>query len=392
MKKHINKQSALRLFLVLPILFLALTGSAQEIKPSAPQWKESMYVNPTFIGLMIAIIFMMILILALNEILKSILHHQRKLLKTKNKNNGPNGFMIAGIALLVPQLLQAQETTEGTNAYSPVFPTDWYGLSGFVFWPMVLFLIFEVVVAIFILNQIKILLHKPKKEVAEPVKERATILDRFNASVSIEKEHDILLDHNYDGIQELDNDLPPWWKYGFYVTIVAAFIYMAHYHLFKTGDLQLQEFLNENIYAEQKLEEYKKRMSGLVDENTVVMLTDETSINEGKKIYADKCVACHGSLGEGTAIAPNLTDNYWIHGGSIKDVFTSIKYGWTEKGMRSWQDELNARQMHVLSSYVMSLQGSNPPNAKEKQGELYIEEGLKLPESDSLKQNDTIPE
>ena len=384
-----------KLLITIGAFLLGNSAFAQEATPTskAPDFFGTIYTNPTFIGLMIAIIFMMIMILALNEIMKSVLHHKREMLK-KNKNKGGIVPLLIGFALFIPGLSNAQTAApvEEVAKQLPEFPSEWYGLNGFVFWPMVLFLIFEVLVAVFILNQIKILLYKPKAEVVAEEKPVVTLLDRFNASVSIEKEHDILLDHNYDGIQELDNNLPPWWKYGFYITIVFAFVYMAHYHIFKTGDLQLAELRNENLYAEQQIAEYKKNAANLVDENNVTLLTDAAALSEGKALFAEKCVACHGQVGEGTTIGPNLTDDYWIHGGGIKDIFYSVKFGWIEKGMRSWQDELNARQMHVVSSYIKSLRGSNPPNAKEKQGELYIEEGSEPIVTDTLKTNDTIPE
>lgn len=212
---------------------------------------------------------------------------------------------------------------------------------------------------------------------------QVSIFEKLNASVAIENEKDILLDHNYDGIKELDNDLPPWWKYGFYFTIVCAVIYLFHFHILKTGLLQQGELNAELAAAEIQLAEYKKKNANAIDESNVTFLSDESSIAEGKGIYAAKdCKACHGVVGEGTSIAPNLADDYWIHGGSIQDIFKSIKYGWTEKGMKAWGQELNPRQMHVLSSYVKSLRGSNPANAKAPEGNLYTEEGA-APVADS---------
>ena len=123
------------------------------------------------------------------------------------------------------------------------------------------------------------------------------------------------------------------------------------------------------------LEEYRKKAANLVDENNANMLTDESSLSSGKSIYMANCIACHGKDGEGT-IGPNLVDDYWLHKGGIKDIFKTIKYGYPEKGMKSWQQDLPAKSINDVASYIKSLRGTNPPNAKEKQGDLYTEENL----------------
>lgn len=376
---HTNQRNESAGKWLMTLVFTLGTGAlfAQEPARELPKFHDSMYSNPTFIGLMIAAIFMMIMIIALNEILKSILYHKREVLKDKKSMGSNNNKILSITALLlfIPVLSQAQEAIVPAEAL-PVFPTEWYGLSGMVFWSLILFIAFEVIVALFILGQIRTLLKK-SVVVDESVVEEVvpSLFDRLNASVSIEKEKDILLDHDYDGIKELNNDLPPWWKYGFYFTIFSAVVYLFNYHIFKTGNLQVAEYIAENTAAEKQIEEYKKHAANLVDESNVTQLTDESSVGEGKTIFMKNCVACHGNAGEGTTIAPNLTDDYWLHGGNIKDVFYSIKYGWVEKGMRSWQDELNPHQIQVVASFVKSLRGTNPPNAKEKQGTLYVEEG-----------------
>ena len=86
----------------------------------------------------------------------------------------------------------------------------------------------------------------------------------------------------------------------------------------------------------------------------------------------DNCAACHGSAGEG-GVGPNLIDDYWVHSGGIKEIFKTIKYGWPEKGMKSWQQDLGAKQIHEVACFIKSLHGSNPPNQKDKQGEFYKE-------------------
>jgi len=194
----------------------------------------------------------------------------------------------------------------------------------------------------------------------------------INDAVPIEHEADVLLDHNYDGIRELDNNLPPWWKYGFYITIVWAFIYMINYHVVGKGDVQEQEYLAQLKEADlQKLERLKLAASS-VDENTATLMTNKSDLSEGSKIFNEKCSVCHGKGGEGT-VGPNLTDDFWIHGGKVTDLFKTIKYGVTAKGMIAWQGQLTPIQIQQVASYIKSLRGSNPPNPKAPQGDLFTE-------------------
>ncbi len=192
-------------------------------------------------------------------------------------------------------------------------------------------------------------------------------------AVPVEREKDIMLDHNYDGIQELDNNLPPWWLYGFYGSIVISVLYMGYYHVFDYGQSSAEEYETEMALAEEQIQEHLSQQVAVVDENSVVLLSDQASMESGKLLFGANCVACHlesgGSMPGG--VGPNLTDQYWLHGGSLSDVFKTIKYGVPEKGMISWQGQLRPRQMQEVSSYILSLQGTNPPNAKEPQGELY---------------------
>jgi len=199
-----------------------------------------------------------------------------------------------------------------------------------------------------------------------------TILSKLTKRVEPEKEKDILMHHEYDGIRELDNVLPPWWLWLFYGTIIWGAVYVVNVHVIKVWPDQETEYVQEMAQAEVDIAAYLALQAAAVDENTVVMLTDATALNSGKATFEEFCKACHGAAGEGNAVGPNLTDAYWIHGGSINDLFRTVKYGVAEKGMQSWKGELNPQQMQAVSSYILSLQGTNPPNAKEPQGELYI--------------------
>jgi len=221
---------------------------------------------------------------------------------------------------------------------------------------------------------------KPQRVVA-PEDEKAPFWHwfwiKFNAAVPKSKEKDILLNHNYDGIHELDNDLPPWWKYGFYVSIVFGVIYLGIYHGGnEEHTVSVREYIAQQEEAEIQRKEYLARIANLIDESNVETLTDENDLVAGQNMFTKNCRACHGSLGEGTASAPNLTDQYWLHGGGIKDIFKTIKYGVPGKGMISWEKKFTPKQIQQIASYIRSIRGSNPPNAKEPQGIEYKEEDI----------------
>jgi cytochrome c oxidase cbb3-type subunit 3 len=189
----------------------------------------------------------------------------------------------------------------------------------------------------------------------------------------IEQESEIDLDHEYDGIRELDNNLPPWWLYGFYLSIVFAVIYLVRFHITQTAPLQEEEYRIAMAEAEAEHEKYLATAANLVDESNVVLLTEAPLIQDGAAIFKANCAVCHAADGGG-GVGPNLADPYWIHGGDIKAVFSTIKYGVPAKGMIPWKDQLNPSQMQKVASFVLSMQGTTPANPKEAQGELYVPE------------------
>ncbi len=199
----------------------------------------------------------------------------------------------------------------------------------------------------------------------------ATMWEKINAFRPVEKERDLDLGHDYDGIRELDNSLPPWWKYGFYLSIVIAAIYLYVYHSPGSDWSSAKEYREAMAEAEVEKAEYLKIAGDQVDETSVELLADAASISNGQAIYTANCVACHGVEGQG-GVGPNFADEYWIHGGDIKDLFRTIKYGVPEKGMISWQSQLGPRKMQEVASYILTFQGTTPPNPKEPQGELYV--------------------
>jgi len=193
----------------------------------------------------------------------------------------------------------------------------------------------------------------------------------LNRSVPLEKEEEILFDHEYDGIKELDSKIPPWFTGLFWVTILFAIYYMVNFHVLNTGKLMYEEYDEEMQVAAIKKAELMNS-GALLTEETVTRLTDDISLIAGNEIYDANCVACHAPDGGGL-VGPNFTDEYWIHGGGIKNIFKTIKYGVPSKGMISWQTQLNPAQIQQVASYIMSLQGTTPVSPKEPQGEIWVD-------------------
>ncbi|WP_438961340.1 cbb3-type cytochrome c oxidase N-terminal domain-containing protein [Nonlabens sp.] len=189
----------------------------------------------------------------------------------------------------------------------------------------------------------------------------------------MEEEGEIEMDHNYDGIRELDNNLPPWWVYLFYATILFGVVYLTKYHVFDAAPDQAEEYLQEVAIAEKEIEEYKRTAKDLIDVNTVTLLTDASDLNAGKTIFQENCIACHKADGGG-GIGPNLTDKHWILGGGIKNVFNTISEGGRDgKGMVSWKADLSPSEMAQVASYVVMFEGTTPAKPKEAEGEIWVD-------------------
>jgi cytochrome c oxidase cbb3-type subunit 3 len=223
-----------------------------------------------------------------------------------------------------------------------------------------------------------------KKEIVQIESKTNRWWDRFNKSVSIDKEQDVQLDHDYDGIKELDNSLPPWWIYGFYFTILFAGVYMYRYHVSKSAPLQVEELAAEKIQAEREKVAYMATLANNVDETSIAYNPTAELLTEGKAIFVKNCVSCHGPEAQGASIGPNLTDEYWIHKGGIKDIFKTIKNGVQEKGMIPWGQQLSNAQIAAAATFIKSLQESHPANPKAPQGDKYEEESENAGISDSV--------
>lgn len=263
------------------------------------------------------------------------------------------------------------------------------GLTPLTFYVMISVIAVEIAILIALVYQLKFLVGIESKaaeaataKAAVPAKPKISWWDRFNQAKAIEEEAAIDLSHDYDGISELDNKLPPWWIAAFSLTILFSVVYLYRYHVSHSAPLQVEELEIAMKQAEIEKQAYLAKAANNVDENSVTML-DAAAIASGKTLFQANCIACHGNAGEGNAVGPNLTDDYWIHGGGISDVFKTIKYGWPDKGMRSWKDDFSPVQIAQLASYIKSLKGTNPPNAKEPQGEKYEEGKDTAPAADS---------
>ncbi len=385
MRKYFNKQLLLSVaVLSVPATVFAAEGAA----------KAGNSFNPLLMGLLGLIIVLLFVIGMMGSTLVQLGYAYRA--KMRKERNGGSGIVKAVLFLLAFSAMSfgavAQETTEAVVAAPAV--TSIGGLPVVEFYVLIGAILLELLTigVLIILTRvlIKAIMLKPGEEEAKAAAvakaKRIPFWDRFNAAVAIEKEEDIMLDHDYDGIKELDNSLPPWWKYGFYLTIVIGVIYVWYYH-YGSGPSQEDEFLAEVKRGEEEVAAYLAKSASNVDENTVVML-DAAGIDAGKSIFISNCAACHAADGGGNAVGPNLTDQYWLHGGSLQDVFKSIKYGWPSKGMKSWKDDFSPVQLAQLASFVRSLQGSAPAAPKEAQGDIYIEA---TESTDSTKTEEATP-
>jgi cytochrome c oxidase cbb3-type subunit 3 len=183
------------------------------------------------------------------------------------------------------------------------------------------------------------------------------------------KESEIMTDHDYDGIKELDNVLPPWWLYGFYITIAIGIFYYVQVFTNSEKYSQKEEYAAEVEKGKAEVEAYKKANPELF-RTDVKLLTDSKDLAEGKKAFDTYCVVCHMADGGG-GIGPNLTDDKWILGGGIEKIFHTVSEGGRPgKGMVSWKNQLNAEQREQVSSYVISLQGTSPANPKAAEGDI----------------------
>jgi cytochrome c oxidase cbb3-type subunit 3 len=273
--------------------------------------------------------------------------------------------------MLVSVSSMAQATTAATEpvavAHTSGFRILLYTIVGL---EMLIIVLFAQLIKYFI-NPEVLFVAKPVKAPKPALINWPKIWHKLNQFKPLEHEASIDTGHSYDGIHELDNVTPPWFKVAFIASIIFAFGYLYRYQVAKSAPSQIEEYNIEVAEAKVQQEEYLKNQKDNVDENSVVML-DADGVSSGAALFKTNCVACHGAQGQG-GVGPNLTDDYWLHGGGIKDIFKTIKYGWQEKGMKSWKEDFSPVQMAQLASFVKSLKGTKPPTPKDPQGDLFKE-------------------
>ncbi|HNQ12729.1 MAG TPA: cbb3-type cytochrome c oxidase N-terminal domain-containing protein [Bacteroidia bacterium] len=371
-----KNSKSLKLFFTSALLLMASQVSLAQ--STTENITDTYFVNPVFLLLLSINLLLALVIFSLSGSLRKMSN------KIGNSNTFKSVFVIFSILFLIcdSELTYAQELSNTVKMWS------YGGLDAVTFYALVCLMFIQLGIIFILLKSGRRILiglgviEKRKYKILQKESAWSGISNKLTDAVPIDKESEIIFSHEYDGIRELDNSLPPWWLYMFYVTILTAFIYVFHYHILGTGKLSIDEYKEQLETAAILKQEYLERNKAAVDENNVIEIESSDLLTLGKEKYISLCAACHGNSGEG-GVGPNLTDEYWLHGGDIKSVFKIIKYGVPAKGMISWQSQLKPDEMQNVASYILTLQGSNPENAKEPQGELFKKEMTSEAVSDS---------
>lgn len=260
---------------------------------------------------------------------------------------------------------------------------SWFENTMLTFYIVVAFLfviaILILVVAVYMLQVLHFMVRQAEQEKAAKLNIQykpaislwKRLWEQWNNLKPLEKESDILLDHNFDGIRELDNHLPPWWKWLFYATIGFSIVYLFVFHIFDTFPLQIKEYENEVAYAQEQAAKIKAlNPVAAIDETNVEATTEALELADGKVTFLNTCATCHRKDGGGD-IGPNLTDEYWLHGGSIKEIFKVVRHGVQGTNMIAWEGVISPEKIKNVASYLLTMQGLNPLNPKKPQGEIY---------------------
>lgn len=353
--------------------FLTIISSVAHAQ-SKVEVQESFWSNGPKMLMLLSVIILLAVIIILGKILKALIKNDTKELWKKRKSS--QGTMMLALLLFAGFSANAQE-----EATSVANNTQMFGMEASLFWIMLSVLIFEFIV-IGVLSYI-LYIFLLRKNLVQPIKNVLPKWMQFNTmlgnDIPLEKDVELMTDHDYDGIKELDNGMPPMLKYIFVGSIAFALIYWVNYHVIETSPLMIAEYENELEKAAIEKEAYLKKAGNLMDENNVTLSDAASVISTGEKVYLQNCLACHGDKGQG-GVGPNLTDNYWLHGGDIKSVFKTIKYGVVSKGMRSWQSELKPSDIHAVSSFILNkLTGTNVSGGKEPQGEIFNATAMDTP-------------
>jgi cytochrome c oxidase cbb3-type subunit III len=170
-----------------------------------------------------------------------------------------------------------------------------------------------------------------------------------------------LMEHEADGIRELDNLLPRWWVWLFYLCNAFAVFYMVYYHVLKKGDLQAAEYAKESALGEKIKSEAIARFESAL--GSLTPSSDPAILAQGLQVYTTLCAPCHRADGGGL-VGPNLCDDYWIHGSNYVDQIKVILNGVPEKGMLTWRGVLKPGEIQSVASYIHGFRGTKPPNPK----------------------------
>ena len=363
---------------ILPLavsMFMACSAMAQETAQASTSQPAGEKSNLLAILLIVTAIVLAFVIWGMGQALIAI--SRQVMLKNKAGEKALSIVLLVGF-LMLSQLSFAQTTGTASDAVKDV--SNYGGLSANNFWAFVGVITIEITAIIFLAFSIKRIYQELVPETATAKTSKAgawwSSLDKkfFTRAVSVEQEADVLLDHDYDGIKELDNALPPWWKYGFIITIAIAFVYLGYFHAFGSGKNPTEEYAAEMEQAKIEQEMYTANNEDKLDENNVPM-PDAAGIKAGQIVFETNCVACHLKDGGGN-VGPNLTDDYWLHKGSLTDIYKTIKVGYPDKGMQSWEKQFSPKEISEIASYVKSLKGTKPATPKAPQGDLYVETGI----------------
>jgi cytochrome c oxidase cbb3-type subunit III len=283
-----------------------------------------------------------------------------KFFNLKRNVNSNFEFRISKLTLTIAFALSFVSNLFASGASD--FPPNYYDT-------VALILLLIIVVAL-----LSIIYYEGKPKIVK--EKKASVLSKISQiltkSTPIEREKDIMFEHDFDGIRELDSKIPPWFAWLFILTIIFAAYYMIDYHVIGSGQVMQEEY-NTEVRAASLEREALIKSGAFVNEETVTVISEASGLGAGKTIFETNCIACHASDGGGI-VGPNLTDDYWIHGGGIKNVFKTIKYGVVEKGMIAWQTQLNPNQIQEVASYVLSLHGTTPAAPKQPEGKIWVEE------------------
>jgi cytochrome c oxidase cbb3-type subunit 3 len=387
-----NKRKNIAVKALILLMFSFFSTHVFAAGPPAP----SELSKPVAELLLVVIVALLIVIVLLANIVIGAAGIQVKKHKSVLQQLAQSGNAVKTVLFILFSFSAISVFAAGEPAAVPVeVPANYGGLSAVSFWALLSVIVLEVIIILGLAYNLKFLLRLEKNTLEVPDATGTSIeiqpesswkiwWDKVNSFRPMKEEAQIDLGHNYDGIRELDNRLPPWWLYGFYICIIFAGIYLYRYHVAHSAPLSIEELKIAMDKGDEEKKAYLKQSANNIDETNVVLLTASEDLDAAKKIFTGVCATCHKADGGGL-VGPNLTDDYWIHGGTVQEVFKTIKYGVPEKGMQSWKDSYSPKQIAQLASYIKSIHGTKPAGGKEPQGILFEEKAVIAKDSAKVK-------